>query len=297
VILRILGSAAGGGVPQWNCACANCAAARTGKAPRRTQSGAAVSADGNRWILLNCSPDIGAQIEAYDALLPKAVRETPIDGMLLTDANVDHIGGLAVLRQSGTHRFVVRSSAVVRDIAIAQPAFAPFAAPPHRWIVSTARCEPADGDDEVGRTLNVRAFAVAGTTPGYAGRRFESGAVTAYEITAPNHNERILFAPVFADIDDALAEAIDRATVAILDGTFFSGDELREQGLMDKSARDLGHLPAGGPGGTLERLGRKRTRIVFTHLNNSNPMLDPDSDAAAAVREAGAEIAYDGMMV
>ncbi|MBV8283580.1 MAG: pyrroloquinoline quinone biosynthesis protein B, partial [Candidatus Eremiobacteraeota bacterium] len=128
MILRILGSAAGGGVPQWNCACGNCAAARTGKAPRRTQSGAAVSADGNRWILLNCSPDIGAQIEAYDALLPKAVRETPIDGMLLTDANVDHIGGLAVLRQSGTHRFVVRSSAVVRDIATAQPAFAPFAA-------------------------------------------------------------------------------------------------------------------------------------------------------------------------
>jgi pyrroloquinoline quinone biosynthesis protein B len=298
VILRILGSAAGGGVPQWNCTCRNCSAARAGLAPRRTQCGAAISAGGDRWLLLNCSPDIAAQIEAYDPLGPNALRGTPIDGMLFTDANVDHMGGLATLRQSGPYRFVVRSSECVRDIALTQPAFAPFASPPHRWISVTGEwCAPADEADEVGHALRVRAFDVPGTTPGYDGRRRERGAVVAYEISTRDERERIVFAPVFGDINDALAAAIDRATIAVLDGTFYSDDELRAQGLMDKAARDLGHLPVGGPGGSLERLGREKPRIVFTHVNNSNPMLDSGSNAAEAVREFGAEIAYDGMML
>lgn len=298
MIVRILGSAAGGGVPQWNCACANCSAARNGTAPHRTQSGAAVSAGGERWILLNCSPDITAQIDGYAPLGPKTLRGTPIDGMLFTDANVDHIGGLAALRQNVSHRFILRSSEVVRDIAVAQPAFAPFASPPHRWLATSDEWfAPADDTDEIGRALRVRAFEVPGTTPGYAGRRTVAGAVLAYEIATPDERERLVFAPVFAGINVALAQAIDRATIAVLDGTFFSDDELVAQGLMDKTARQLGHLPVGGPGGTLEQLGVEKPRIVFTHVNNSNPMLDPSSDAAAAVREFGAEIAYDGMML
>ena len=105
VIVRVFGSAAGGGVPQWNCACFNCSEARAGRAPRRTQSGVAVSADGERWLLLNCSPDIAEQIEAFVPLHPRPPRDTPIGGMLFTDANVDHIGGLAMLRQRGQHSF------------------------------------------------------------------------------------------------------------------------------------------------------------------------------------------------
>ncbi len=293
MIVRVLGSAAGGGVPQWNCACANCAGARNGRQPRRTQSSVAVSDDGARWLLLNCSPDVAEQIEAFAPLHPARPRGTPIAGMLITDANVDHLGGLGVLRQHGKRGFVVRSSGVVRAIATAQPAFAAFARPPHRWLEAPleAACEAAgdDGDLAVNR-LTARAIPVPGATPGYDGRRGVRGAVVAYEI-----GDRLLFAPVFAEIDDALARAIASASVAFLDGSFFSDDELVAQGLANKRARSLGHLPVGDANGTLERLRGTKTRVIFTHLNNSNPMLDPDSPAAARVREAGAEIAFDGM--
>jgi pyrroloquinoline quinone biosynthesis protein B len=258
----------------------------------------AIGTGDGRWLLLNCSPDVASQIEAFEPLQPCQKRGTPIHGMLLTDANVDHLGGLATLRQHGAHRFVVRSSAVVREVATAQPAFAPFALAPHRWISVEPgeRCAPADDADPVGNDFEVRPIAVDGTTPGYDGRRNVPGAVVAYEI-APRGGRTVLFAPVFSAIDGALFDAIARAEIAILDGTFYGDDEMLASGLSDKTARSLGHQPVGGAGGTLERVHGLRTRIVFTHLNNSNSMLDPQSDAAARVREAGAEIAYDGLEI
>jgi pyrroloquinoline quinone biosynthesis protein B len=296
VIVRVLGSAAGGGVPQWNCACNNCRAARAGRAPHRTQSSLAVSADGVRWLLLNCSPDVALQIEAFPALHPPAPRGTPIAGMLFTDANIDHIGGLAVLRQRGGHAgFLIHSSATIREIATAQPAFAPFGQPPHRWLDAPLD-EPIHGDgSDLAGTLAITAIEVPGTTPGYAGRRAAPGAVVAYEITDRHTNETLLFAPVFSAIDAKLRAAIARASVAFLDGSFYSDDELIEPELLAKHARALGHQPVGGSDGTLAQLAGTRTRIVFTHLNNSNPMLDQGSHAYVAVREFGADLAYDGM--
>jgi pyrroloquinoline quinone biosynthesis protein B len=295
VIVRVLGSAAGGGVPQWNCACANCAAARRGDQPRRSESTLAVG-DGERWMLLNCSPDIASQIESFAPLQPRDTRGTPIAGMLFTDANVDHLGGLAVLRQTGTHRFVVRSTPVVREIALAQPAFAPFAKSPHRWIALPLNepCQPAE-DDVVAKAFDVRAIAVPGVTPGYAGRESIPGAVVAYELRDRQSGKTLLFAPVFAAIDDRLRAAIEDAEVAFLDGSFYSDDELVRAGLMEKTARHLGHHPVGGDDGTLAQLRGVRARIIFTHVNNSNPMLDPNSPEAAHVRECGASVAYDGM--
>jgi pyrroloquinoline quinone biosynthesis protein B len=297
VIVRVLGSAAGGGVPQWNCACGNCWAARAGHRPRRTQSGLAISADGERWLLLNCSPDIGWQIEAFTPLQPRELRGTPIAGILLTDANVDHLGGLTTLRQSGNHHFLIRSSAAVRAIATKQPAFVPFSQPPHRWleVPLDAPCETSSDDDIVGNRLAVRAFPVPGTTPGYDGRRRFPGAVVAYEVSDLGRENRFLFAPVFSAIDDSLRAAIASAQVAFLDGTFYTRDELVSQHLMAKPADALGHQAVAGNAGTLEQLRSVRSRIIFGHLNNSNPMLDPDSAAARSVREAGAEIAFDGM--
>ncbi len=297
MIVRVLGSAAGGGVPQWNCACDNCSAARAGRCPHRTQSGLAVSADGERWLLLNCSPDIGAQIEAFAPLQPRKPRGTPIGGMLFTDANVDHLGGLVTLRQHGEDGFIVRSSAVVGAIAAAQPAFAPFSQPPHRWleVPLDAPCQAASKDDIVGNQLAVRAFCVPGTTPGYDGRRRLSGAVVAYEISDLDGKNRLLFAPVFAAIDAALYAAIASARVAVVDGTFYTDDELISQHLLEKRAESLGHQSVAGEAGTLQLLRDVATRVIFTHLNNSNPMLDPASSASRQVREAGAEIARDGM--
>jgi pyrroloquinoline quinone biosynthesis protein B len=297
VIVRVLGSAAGGGVPQWNCACANCSAARAGRRPRRTQSGLAVSSNGDRWLLLNCSPDIGAQIESFAPLQPRQSRGTPIAGMLFTDANVDHIGGLATLRQDGAHRFVLRSSAVVREIATKQRAFWRFAQAPHRWldVPFEEACAPAGEDDLAGRELEVRAIPVPGTTPGYDGRRDCAGAVVAYEISEGEGTKRLLFAPVFASIDERFAAAIASADVAFLDGTFFSETELVAQELMPKRASELGHLPLQGPGGSLSALDGAAARIFFTHINNSNPILNPDSPEARVLRDAEFEVAYDGM--
>lgn len=296
MIVRVLGSAAGGGVPQWNCACANCAAARRGEQPRRTESTIALG-DGRTWLLLNCSPDVASQIEAFPALQPQRTRGTPIAGMFLTDANIDHIGGLAVLRQTGDHRFVLRSSAAVRAIAVAQPAFATFAKPPHRWLeVPFERpCEPAGDGELVAHAFDVRAIPVPGVTPGYDGRKSVEGAVVAYEIRDRTSGKTLLFAPVFAAIDERLKSAIGRSDVAFLDGSFFTDEELLRGALMRKTARQLGHQPVGGAGGTLEQLRGTRCSLVFTHVNNSNPMLEPRSRAARSLKDFGASVAFDGM--
>lgn len=297
MIVRVLGSAAGGGVPQWNCACSNCTAAREGRQPRRLQSSYAVSPDGDRWLLINCSPDVAAQIESFAPLQPRTTRGTPIAGMLFTDANVDHLGGLAVLRQSGKHAFVLRSSAAVRAIATAQAAFAPFARPPHRWLdLPLDATVPAEaGQDPIACGLQVRTIALPGVTPGYDGRRALAGAVVGFLVQDARGAGAVLFAPVFSAFSDELERAIGAARVAFLDGSFFTSDELAAEGLMPKRAEELGHLPVGGEGGTLQRLRGSATRAIFTHINNSNPMLDSESAAYARVREAGAELAYDGM--
>lgn len=291
MIVRVLGSAAGGGVPQWNCGCANCSAARRGSAPRRSQSSFAISADGARWWLVNVSPDIAQQIETVDALQPHAVRGTPIAGFLVTDANVDHLGGLAVLRQDGDHRFTIYSSAAIRDIALTQPAFAPFAEAPHEWHAVSANSRFALDD-----RLRVRVIPVAGTTPGYDGRRRVEGAVVAYEIADLMTGNVALFAPVFAAYDEALRDAVAGAHVAFLDGSFWSNDELSHLG-VPKPAQSLGHLPVGGPDGSLAALGdvTSHVRVHYAHLNNTTPLLDPASSESEVLRSAGAAIAFDGM--
>jgi pyrroloquinoline quinone biosynthesis protein B len=296
VIVRVLGSAAGGGVPQWNCGCPNCAAVRRGERPARTQSSLAFSSDGVRWTLVNCSPDITHQIEATPALQPQALRGTPLDGILVTDANVDHLGGLAALRQAGEHRFLVRSSALVREIATRQIAFAKFAEAPHRWAVPEPDGTFASlGEADALAPFEVRAVPVAGTTPGYDGRRREAGAVTAFAVRERAGGGTVLFAPVYAELDDALLGEIARAEVAFLDGSFYRDDEMEGLGSGAKRARDLGHLPLAGADGTLARVAALRNRRILTHLNNTNPVLDPASDEARAVAAAGVEIAWDGL--
>jgi pyrroloquinoline quinone biosynthesis protein B len=290
VIVRVLGSAAGGGVPQWNCACANCRAARDGRAPRRTQSSFAISATGERWWLVNCSPDIAQQIEATPELQPRAGRGTPIAGMLFTDANVDHMGGLAVLRQSGEHAFELFSTDVVRSLATAQRAFSPFAEPPHAWhAIAPGECFALDG-------LAIAVVSIGGATPGYDGRKAHPEAVVAFEIQNATRERSALLAPIYPEISPALREAAGRASIAFLDGSFWSDDELAGVD-VPKSARSLGHLPIGGPQGTLAVLGTASagSRRFFAHLNNTNPALDPHSPERAALERAGAELAADGV--
>ncbi len=293
MIVRVLGSAAGGGVPQWNCACANCDAARAGRGPKRSQSSFAFSADGVRYWLVNASPDIAAQIEAEPDLQPREGRGTPIAGMLFTDANVDHLGGLAVTRQAGEHAFEIYSTVTVRAIACAQPAFATFADAPHRWHV-IAPGERFRLDDR----LDVTALAIDGTTPGYAGRERRSDAVVGYTVCDSQTGRSVLFAPVFSEVDRALMAAASAADLAFFDGSFWSDDELTGVG-VEKSARALGHAPIGGPGGSLVVLAgiASKGRRFFAHVNNTNPILDPASDAFAEISKRGFEVAADGLEI
>ena len=294
MIVRVLGSAAGGGVPQWNCGCPHCASARAGRIPRRTQSSFAVSSDGEAWWLINVSPDIAQQIEAFEPLQPRALRGSPIAGILLTDANVDHMGGLAVLRQSGARGFTIWSSAVVRSLALEQVAFAPFAMPPHRWETFLDGQSHALDD-----RLSVSAIAVAGTTPGYAGRMEAPGAVVAIAVADRETGGRLLAAPVFAAVDPVLRNALASADVAFIDGSFYADDELADFGVDGKAARRLGHLPAGGADGSLALLASEArgTRVIYAHLNNTNPLVDPASAAYTEAETHGFAVAEDGLML
>jgi pyrroloquinoline quinone biosynthesis protein B len=293
LIVRVLGSAAGGGVPQWNCACANCRTARAGQGPRRTQSSFAVSGNGERWWLVNVSPDVAVQIEACEALQPREGRGTPIAGMLLTDANVDHVGGLAVLRQAGDHAFTLYSSGTVRRLVAGDRAFAAFNQSPHRWIALGAG-ETVD----LGERLRATVVPVPGMTPGYAGREMLADAVVAYEVEDGNTGARVLFAPVFSAWSQALGAAVERCGLAFADGSFWSDDELAGVGVA-KAARALGHLPAAGPFGSFRALRElaPATRIYYAHLNNTNPLLDPGSGPALEIERVGIGVAYDGLEI
>ena len=206
----------------------------------------------------------------------------------------------AGLRSCGSRAIIASFFARARSCATSrarQPAFAPFAQPPHRWsaIDDGAVCAPEFDDDPIGGALEIRALFVPGLTPGFDGRHATPGAVVAYDVYDRRSGGRAVFAPVFSGMNRALIDALERADVAFLDGSFFSDDELPSLGLGEKTARGLGHQPADGADGTLAAVAALKNRRIFAHLNNSNPMLDPDSPAAIAVAETGAEVAYDGM--
>ncbi len=288
MIVRVLGSAAGGGVPQWNCACANCNRARIGESPARTQSSVAVSRDGVTWILVNASVDISRQLAQTPSLWPLALRENPFAAVLLTDANVDHTAGLGELRQN-PDPLVILSSRATKQLLVTQLAYERFDRAPHHWI-DDQRAIEID-------SLDIEIIDVPGLLPGYAGRTPARGAVVAYVIRDRATGAQVTIAPVFSDLDERLHAAIADSDLALLDGTFYSDRELHESGVMAKDARWLGHAPVGGSDGTLARIGTLATHCVFVHLNNTNPMLDPLSEAYATVTSAGCKIAEDGWQV
>jgi pyrroloquinoline quinone biosynthesis protein B len=292
--VRILGSAAGGGVPQWNCGCRNCDRARRAELPQRMQSSIAVG-EGSDWMLVNAAVDLPRQLAAMPELWPTALRSTPFRAILLTDANVDHTAGLGELRQ-GPDAFVIVSSAATKALLASERAYERFDREPHRWIA----VEP-DGTDiaaqihpAIAQRFEVAAYDVPGLLPGYAGRTTWRGAVVAYRIRDRASGRSAIVAPVYSAIDDSLGRLIENADLALLDGTFFTEDELQSLGLPAKPASAMGHLAIGGAGGTLERVAAIGERCVLVHVNNTNPILDPVSEAFTAVAAAGVRVAMDG---
>ncbi len=294
MILTVLGAAAGGGVPQWNCGCRNCADARRGKLPRMTQSSVAVSLDRRDWVVLNASPDIRAQIEATPALAPLGLRGSPIRAVVVTNADVDHIAGLLSLRE-GT-AFDLWASAETHGVLGGNGVFGVMAEGlvMRREMTLDRVFSPLPG-------LAVTPFAVPGKVALFLehdhgeGHRL-GGQTVGLEITAGER--RVYYIPGCAEVPDWLLARIEGADLLLFDGTVFADDELAAAGVGTKTGSRMGHIAIGGASGSLARfaktgLGRK----MLIHINNTNPVLRPDSPERAEVSAAGWEVAQDGMQV
>jgi pyrroloquinoline quinone biosynthesis protein B len=298
--VKILGSAAGGGFPQWNCACANCHAVRGGQfqGKARSQTQVAVSEDGKSWFLLGASPDLRLQVESSPELHPRSgTRSSPISGVVLASADLDHVLGLLLLRELQPFQ-VWAAESVIQILRGENSMFGMLnrSADQVRW--STIRAgvrftfKLVNGDDT---GIGCMAIAVSSRYPAYAKRAPQSDeVVVGLVLTAPS-GATMGFFPQLAQLTPELKSLFANLDCLLLDGTFWSGDELiRLQG-SGQRAREMGHIPVGGEDGTLRQLrGLSKPRKMYIHINNTNPMLNEAGAEYRAVRDSGWELAEDG---
>jgi len=299
--VRILGSAAGGAFPQWNCACANCRSLRNGtfRGKARTQTQVAITEDGRDWFLLGASPDLRTQIEATPDLYPRhGVRQSPVAGVVLANADVDQVLGLLLLRE--LQPLSIHATASVRKIlhddntmfhmlqrVRDQATWTDFR-PGEEFAICNSK-----GDDS---GLRCRALSLGTHYPAYVKAERQSQLDPKESslgfIVKSSSGSQLAFMPAVPQVDKALLEHLDAADVLLFDGTFWSDDELiRVQG-SGQTAQQMGHVPVEE---TLRKLaGVRHPRKIFIHINNTNPMLDEASTQSRQVRDAGWEIAEDG---
>ncbi len=301
--IRILGSAAGGGFPQWNCNCPNCRGIRAGtlRGRARTQSSIAVSGhDPARWVLVNASPDIRAQLEAYPELQPhRTLRDTALCAVVLVDGQVDHTTGLYMLRESTRPWPVWCTDSTYADLTQGNPVLQVLT---HFCGVERHRME-LDRPFIVEQVEDVRwrALPVGSKPAPYSPNRAAPipGDNVALVLEDGRSGHSAVYAPGLGAIDERLFEFMQRAACVLVDGTFWSDDEMICVGVSKKHARDLGHLPQSGEGGMLDRLGQlpAGVRKILIHINNTNPILDESSDEARELTRRGVEVAVDGMEI
>src|SRR6266705_2310196 len=304
--IKVLGSAAGGGFPQWNCACPNCGALRGGtlKGRPRTQAQVAVSSGQSSWFLLNASPDLRQQILGTPELAPSpSTSGSPVSSVVLTSADVDCVMGLLHLREFqplhihstlSVRRILTEENGIFRVLARSNP--------PVRWdtlpldrLIHLAAPSSAGAKDG----LFCKAVPLLGSFPDYVSDSLKRGfppeeAVIGLQLV--HKEKRLLYAPSVPGVDEDWQRSVDESDLALLDGTFWKDDELIQAKRSRKTARDMGHTPLWGERGMLKRPFRPgRTKRVLIHINNTNPLLNEESPEHRAVREAGWEIAYDGM--
>jgi pyrroloquinoline quinone biosynthesis protein B len=277
--IHILGSAAGGGLPQWNCACANCVAARTGKIAPQTQSSIAISGnaeDVQRWFLINASPDLPRQIESMPRLQPRhdSLRNSPIAGVLLTNADIDHALGLLLLRQRETPLVIYAAEETRKALAWIDSVLARFCK--IEWRKISADFQSLSG------SIGFRAI--------------ELPRSVAFQLRDATSGATALFAPSVGELTGKLRDAVNASGVVVFDGTFWSDGELGVVRSRARTAREMNHLPISN--GSLELLRQSPARRKFyTHINNTNPILMPGSRERAQVEQAGIEIARDGLEI
>ena len=290
----VLGSAAGGAFPQWNCRCPVCALAWAGdsRVQPRTQTGIAVSAGDGSWTLINASPDLPSQIRATPALHPRGeLRGSPVDAVVLTGAEIDQIAGLLSLRESSP--FTLYATPASHAAVAANAMFGAMGAMSRRAVNPGERFMLA-GDIEA--TL----FMVPGKLPLYLeGEAPELDTESAANVGIELHREgaRMVFVPGTASVTPAMRERFARADVVLFDGTLFTDDEMIRTQTGQKTGRRMGHLQIDGDGGSLRALAGLSARRIFVHINNTNPILIEGSVERRTVEDAGWQVAEDGMEI
>ena len=290
--LLVLGSAAGGGLPQWNCGCANCERARRGELAARTQSSIAASADGEHWAIVNASPDIRLQLAATPALHPRGLRDSPVVSVLVTNGDIDHVAGLLSLRER--QPFALHATAETAEVLKANPMLRALDAKLVTWreVAPGAAFELAPG-------LEAELFPVPGKVPlymeeGEVRTDLESGQTVGVRLSAGG--DAAYYIPGCARMTPGLAGRLERAGLVLFDGTLWDDEEMIRTGTGTKTGRRMGHMPVGGEDGSLDVFAALGVaRKVYVHINNTNPILDPASHERRAVEEAGWTVAEDGM--
>ena len=303
MLLRILGSAAGGGFPQWNCGCPSCQAVREGRAGVRSlyQSSIAVRAAEGPWFLVNASPDVRQQLEQLRDGQPSTIRSSPIAGVLLTDAEIDHTTGLVILRESAEPLRVYGTDTVRRALT---DGFGLLPTLGGYCGVEWSSLEPDSTTIlAIGETpyLEVEVFSLPGKPPKYMRQKAELGGCWTVGFTFRDCTLLggvVTYAPGLAELDDKLLERFESSDCILVDGTFWRDQDLLALGISTRTARAMGHLPLSGSDGSLQRLAKLgRPRKILIHINNTNPILVPDSAERRTVEAAGIEVGYDGMII
>ncbi len=301
--IRVLGSAAGGGFPQWNCNCTMCNGQRSGalNALARTQSSIAVTGDGTDWLLFNTSPDILTQLKATPDLQPaRNVRDTAIAGIFLLDAQIDHTTGLLMLREHAAPLSVWCTAPVREDLTTGNPLLNVLS---HYCDTEWNQIEPGLAYQSIpgARDISVNVLPLISNAPPYSPRRDQPvpGDTVGVMMTDNKSKRSVFYAPGLGQIEPHVWEAMQQSDVVLVDGTMWTDNEMQEAGISARTARAMGHLPQTGEGGMLEWLEKlpQSVRKVLIHINNTNPILDEDSPQRAELTDRNIEVAYDGMLI
>ena len=298
--IRILGSAAGGGFPQWNCNCLNCAGVRQGSinAQMRTQSSIIVGNGSPDWVLINASPDVLTQIKQTPVLQPaRQKRDSGIAAVVLMDAQVDHVTGLMMLRERNSPLPVYATQQVFDDLTTGLPLINTLS---HYCTVEQRLIRPAQENFSISELTGIafKPITLSSKAPPYSPHRHDPhpGDNIGLLMTDTTSGKKAFYAPGLGVIEPQVEQAMREADVLLVDGTFWTDDEMIDMGLSSKRAIDMGHLAQSGPGGMLEALASYSTkRRILIHINNTNPILREDSPQALQLQALGIEVAYDGM--
>ncbi len=299
--IYVLGSAAGGGFPQWNCNCPNCHGVRTGtiQAKARTQSSIAVSENGTDWVLLNASPDIRQQLFEFKAAQPaRKLRDTGITSVILMDSQLDHTTGLLTLRE-GCPMNVWCTEMVHQDLTSGFPVFNML----KHWNgglqyheINPKQAFKIDGFEN----LEFFPLIIKSAAPPYSPHRHDphDGDNIALIIKDHKTQKQLFYAPGLGKIDDQIMQIMQSSDCVMIDGTLWTDDEMQQTGVGTKTGREMGHLYISGEGGSLSYLNQLSTpKKVLIHINNTNPILNENSSQFAELKANGVEVAYDGMQI